>query len=139
VKRAACVLVLLALGAAACNNNSSSSSTPTTPTVPTTTDTLSGTVQVKGSDFKPFTVTTAGEVDVTLTAAGPPATIVMGLGIGTTGTGACVLIPNSSALTAAGSSAQVSGIMSPGTYCVLVYDVGNQTDAVSWTATVHHP
>ena len=29
--------------------------------------------------------------------------------------------------------------MSPGTYCVKVYDVGNQTDVVSWTATVLHP
>ena len=136
--RAAWLLIAVALGAAACSNNSDST-TPTTPTTPKTTDTLSGTVAVKGSDFKPFTVNTAGEVDVTLTAAGPPSTITMGIGIGTPVGGACPLIPNASALTAAGTSPQVTGIMSPGTYCVLVYDVGNRTDAVSWTATVLHP
>jgi hypothetical protein len=139
VKRAACLLVALVIGASACNNSSTDSTSTTTPTTPMTTDTLSGTVQVKSSDFKPFTVTNAGEVDVTLTAAGPPSTIIMGVGIGTLGTGTCVLIPNGSTLTAGGSSSQVMGIMSPGTYCVMVYDVGNQTDAISWTATVLHP
>jgi len=138
VTRAALLVVALASGAAACGS-SSDSTTTTTPTTPKTTDTLSGTVQVKGSDFKPFTVTTAGEVDVTLTAATPPSTIVMGIGIGTLGTGDCILLANASALTPAGSSPQVTGIMSPGTYCVRVYDVGNQTDPVSWTATVLHP
>jgi hypothetical protein len=133
------LIVALALGAAACGSNSSGTSSPTTPTTPKTTDTLTGTVQVKGSDFKPFTVTSAGEVDLTLTAAGPPSTIVMGVGIGTPGAAGCTLIPNASALTAAGTAPQVTGIMSPGTYCVVVYDVGNQTDAVSWTATVLHP
>jgi hypothetical protein len=137
VRRGACLLVALALGAAACGSSSSSSST--TPTTPTTTDTLTGTVPLKGSDFKPFTVTATGEVDVTLTAAGPPSTITMGIGIGTPGSAGCTLIANASTLTAPGSSPQVTGIMTPGTYCVLVYDVGNQTDAVSWTATVVHP
>jgi hypothetical protein len=136
--RAGLLIVALALGAAACGSSSDTSS-PTTPTTPKTTDTLSGTVPVKSSDFKPFTVTTAGEVDLTLTAAGPPSTIVMGVGIGTPGAAGCTLIPNASALTPAGTAPQVTGIMSPGTYCVLVYDVGNQTDAVSWTATVLHP
>ena len=140
MRRAAFLVLALALGAAACSGSNSDSSTPpTTPTVPKATDTLSGTVSLKGSDFRPFTVTTTGQVDVTLTAAGPPAAIVMGVAIGTTGSGSCALIPNSSTLTAAGTSPQVSGILSPGTYCVQVYDVGNQTDAVSWTATVLHP
>jgi ABC-type phosphate transport system substrate-binding protein len=67
--RAPLVIVALALAASACNNSSSSS--PTTPTTPKTTDTLTGTVQVKGSSFGPFTVSSTGEVDVTLTAAGP--------------------------------------------------------------------
>ena len=133
------LIVALAIGAAACGSSNSGTSSPTTPTTPKTTDTLTGTVQVKGSDFKPFTVTTAGEVDLTLTAAGPPTTIVMGVGIGTPGAAGCALIPNASALTAAGAAPQVTGILSPGTYCVVVYDVGNQTDAVSWTATVLHP
>ena len=76
---------------------------------------------------------------MTLTAAGPPSTITMGIGIGTTGSGSCALIPNASAVTPAGSSVQVSGILSPGTFCVLVSDVGNQTGPVAWTATVTHP
>jgi hypothetical protein len=132
------VVLALALAASACNNGSSSN--PTTPTTPKTTDTLTGTVQVGASSFQVFTVTTTGEVDVTLTTAGPPSTIVMGLAIGTTGTGSCVPIAAaSSTQTAAGTSPQLSGILSPATYCLLVSALRSQTAAITWTATVTHP
>ncbi|HEY6212333.1 MAG TPA: hypothetical protein VIW45_08610 [Vicinamibacterales bacterium] len=135
--RGTVLVAALALVAAGCTNNNST--TPTTPSIPTTTDTKSGTVQVKGSDFQTFTVTTTGQVDVTLTAAGPPATIVMGLGVGQSGPGSCGLLPGASTQTAAGSSPQVSGIMTPATYCVMVYDVGNMTAPINYTVTVTHP
>ena len=137
MRRAGLVAVALAFAAAACTKNSDTAST--TPSTPKTTDTKTGTVQVKGSDFQTFTVTTAGEVDVTLTAAGPPSTIVMGLGIGQTGSGSCSPLAGATQQTAAGSSPQVTGILTPATYCVTVFDVGNQTAPVSYTVTVAHP
>jgi len=135
--RPAILFLTLALVAAGCTK-STDSTTPTSPTPTRTTDTLSGTVQVKGSDFKTFAVTTTGQVDVALTTAGPPSTITMGVGVGTTSGGACNLVAGSSALISAGG-ALPTGIMSPGTYCVQVYDVGNQTAAVTYTVTVTHP
>src|SRR5438093_13488812 len=78
-----CAAVLV-FGATACTRNST---TPTTTpvTATRTTDTFSGTVQVGGRDFRGFTVSQTGQVDVTLTAAGPPSTIVMGLDVGKPG------------------------------------------------------
>ncbi|HEX3646386.1 MAG TPA: hypothetical protein VHT95_12315 [Vicinamibacterales bacterium] len=125
------------IGAAACG---SSPSTPTTtPTVPRTTDTFNGTVAVGGRDFHSFTITTTGTVDVTLTAAAPPATIVMGVSVGIPANGLCPAMSGASTLTAAGGSVQLSGILSPGLLCVDVHDVGNQSAPVSYTVTVTHP
>ena len=40
---------------------------------------------------------------------------------------------------AAGTTAQLSGVMSPLTYCIELYDPGNLTQSVSYTVTVVHP
>lgn len=125
--------LLLALGAVACSGNSTS----TTPTPPTTTDTFTGTVPVGGSDAHNFTVVQNSEVDVTLTAAAPPDGIVMGIGIGSGGS-PCTLFAQASAQTSAGTSVQLAGGLSPGSFCVSVFDVGNQTDPVIYTVMVAH-
>ncbi|HYM22607.1 MAG TPA: hypothetical protein VEU08_05350 [Vicinamibacterales bacterium] len=134
MKRA--VILVIAVLAGACTSNSSPS---TSPTPSTTTDTLSGTVQVKGADFKNFTVSKTGEVDVTLTAAGPPSTIAMGLFIGQVGSGVCSPLAGSTTQAVAGATAQLNGVLSPATYCVEVFDIGNQTAPVNYTVTVAHP
>ncbi len=86
------VLVALALAlAAACKNNSTT--TPSTPTVTLTTETFTGSVPTGGSDIHNFNVAQTGAVNVTLTAAGPPATIYMGLGVGTPSGSDCTLLP----------------------------------------------
>src|SRR5215813_3784119 len=80
------VLCLAAIVVATANCGSStlaSTGLPTTSTTtsvaPTaTTESFTGTVQTGGSDFKPFTTTLTGQVNIILTAAGPPATIFMG-------------------------------------------------------------
>jgi hypothetical protein len=132
------IIVALVCAAAACNK-SSTTPTTTTPSVTRTTDTFTGTVQVRGSDSHSFPVTATGQIDVTLTAAGPPATIVMGLGVGTPGASACVDVGGASTNAQAGTSVQLSGVASPGTLCVEVHDIGNQTAPVSYTVTVTHP
>lgn len=131
--RPAPLVLLLALGVAACGGDSST----TTPTPSTTTDTFTGTVPVGGSDAHNFTVAQSSGVDVTLTAAGPPDGIVMGIGVGSGGS-PCTLFAQASTRTSAGASAQLAGGLSPGTFCVSVFDVGNQTDPVTYTVTVAH-
>jgi len=121
----------------ACGGNSSSSTTPTTPR---TTETFSGTVQVGGSDFHSFRVGATGNTDVTLTAASPPPTVVMGLSLGTPDdAGNCNRLAGATVNVAAGATPQLGTLSSTATLCVQVRDVGNQTSPVTYTVSVTHP
>jgi hypothetical protein len=136
MKRLSALLLALTLASAACKKDDA----PTTPSAPATkTDTFSGTVQVKSSANHTFTVENSGQVSVTLTAASPPATIAMGIAVGTPANGACGRLSGATATTAAGTTAQLTGVVSPGMLCVEIFDVGNQTSAVTYTVTVTHP
>ena len=73
-----------------------------------------------------------------LTAAGPPTTIYMGVGIGTPTAGSCSLLSSSQVLTQAGTTAQLTGTVNAGTYCVAVFDAGNQTAQIAYSVTVTH-
>ena len=136
----------LALGVlaapAACGG--SDSTTPVTATTPALlpTDSFSGTVQpgVNNIDSHTFTVSQLGTISVTLLTAGPPATIQMGLGIGTPGANnSCSLISTGSTIASAGTTAQISLTNVPaGTYCVGVVDIGNASSPISYTLTVSH-
>jgi hypothetical protein len=123
----------LALMVSACG--SSASTSPTTTTSGLTTETFTGTVAVNGSDFKSFTVTVTGVISVTLTAA----PVSMGLAVGIPGASGCVPLAGASTTATAGSAIQLAGEVTPGLFCVQVYDVGNQTAAVTYSVTVVHP
>jgi len=133
---------LAAILAAGCSNSGSDSSLlPTAPSGATqVVDNFSGTVQVGGSDVHPFTVATSNQPAlITLTAAGPPATIFMGLGVGTPATdGTCSLLTNAAVVVQAGTAPQLSGTIAAGSYCVSVFDVGNQSGPVDYAVTVSH-
>jgi hypothetical protein len=124
----------LALGLSACGSPATTSTSPTT-TSGLTTDTFSGTVAVNGTDSKNFTVTVTGVVSVTLTAA----PVSMGLAVGIPGASGCVPLAGASTTATAGSLAQLAGEVTPGTFCVLVSDVGNQTAPAAYSLTVQHP
>jgi hypothetical protein len=129
------------LGATACGNTGDvTTSTPTTPTVAAaTTEMFSGTVDVKGSDVKSFNVVASGgQLLVILTAAGPPSTISMVLGLGMYSNPTCTLLTNGSIITPAGANPQLSGTVSAGSYCVQISDAGNQTEPVAYSVTVIH-
>src|SRR6476469_8123743 len=84
------VLLVLALAAAGCNSDSTNLTAPTNP--PTISDPpITGTVAVGGSAFGTFVVSQTGDVQVTLTQAGPPPTITVGLGIGVPSAATCPL------------------------------------------------
>jgi hypothetical protein len=137
---AALALALLASACGSSSSSSSSTSTPSTtaPTATLVTDTFNGTVAVKSLDVHAFTVSAQGAVTVVLTAASPPAAIVMGVGIGTPSGSNCALLAGASANAAAGGGPP-AGILTTGSYCVVVYDVGNQASTVTYTVTVNHP
>lgn len=95
---------------------------------------------VGGSDIHSFTVTTAGQpTSVTLTTAGPPPTIFMGVGVGSmTADGVCTFFSQASVVTQASPTPALSGTIAAGTYCVAVFDAGNQTASVDYTLTLVH-
>jgi hypothetical protein len=132
------VVAACALGAAACGGNSTSG-TISTPTVTRTTDTFSGTVQVGGSAFHSFPVSQTGTIDVDLTAASPPASVAMGIAIGTPGEAGCTPLAGASGTVVAGPTPQLTGLTTAGTLCVQIRDVGQATGPVAYTVTVTHP
>jgi hypothetical protein len=131
------VLVLACAAFSGCDN---SSSTPQPTPLPLLKETFPGNLVKGGSASHNFTVGQAGEVDVTLTAAGPPPTITMGLGVGipNTATGACDLIPGASVNAQASAFSQLLGSASPGALCVKISDIGNQTGPITYTIVVEH-
>jgi hypothetical protein len=142
MKRLTAVGAALMLMTAACGGGDA---TPiVTPSGTVVTDTFSGSVPlpiagVLQADIHNFTVTVAGSLNVTLTAAGPPPTITMLLAIGTpSSTGNCSILPSGSTQVAAGTTAQLSGTVEAGTYCVAVGDVGNALQPIAYTVTVAH-
>ena len=136
------VLLALAITASACTSNADAgtSATTTTPGATLTTETLTGTVPVGGNDVHDIVLSQTGELDITLTAAGPPSTIFMGLGLGTLSGSTCVYLNGGTANVQAGTTPQLSGAsVAAGTYCVVVYDIGNEASPVAYSRTVVHP
>jgi hypothetical protein len=133
--------ILLFATTAACSSTASTPSSSTSTTAPSgavTMEIFSGTVTVTGRDFHPFNEVVSGQVNVVLTAVGPPSTIYMGLGVGTYDGTTCTLLTGGTVVTGAGTTAQLAGAAAAGTYCVEVYDVGNQTAPVAYSVTVNH-
>jgi hypothetical protein len=132
-----CVTSLLC---ASCDNSGSDSGTsPTSPSATIVTENFTGTVDPSGVSVNQFTVTNSGyQLNIILTAAGPPTTIYEGLGVGSYANGTCTLLTNGSTLVQAGSTAQLSGTVNAGAYCVEVFDAGNQTAQITYAVTVTH-
>lgn len=100
------------------------------------TDTFTGTLSAKASDGHLVTVAKNGNIDVTLTGLNPTTTITVGLGLGQpVAEGCSLLIYNEGAK----AGTILSGSAGPGNYCVIVYDVGNVTDPLTYTLSVVHP
>jgi len=112
------------------------SDSPSAPT-PTTTETFTGTVTQGGGVTHTFAVQRDGGLQATLTSLAPLSTITMGLGIGSLSNGACGLISQ----TTAQQSQVVQGTVSPGTYCIAVFDIGNiaADGAITYTLSLIHP
>ena len=143
----AAILGLILFGSA-CSHSSTSTSpstttgtTSTTAAAPTVSESFTGTLPVGGFKFFSFNIAANGTVNVTLnsvTGAGVPATVQLGLGIGSPSGIDCSATTNVTAgVTAA--APQATGTFGPGTFCVRVYDVGNLFAPANFNITIAHP
>ncbi len=124
------LVLIAAVAAAGCNTQTAdnSGSTTTTPSAPTITEpAFSGTLKMGGTpQILTFNVVQVGPLTVTLTAAGPPTTVVVGLAVGTPtfSTAGTTCTPIATANAQVGVNVpQLSGTVSAaGSYCLAVYD-----------------
>jgi hypothetical protein len=117
----------------------STSPSTTAPSLPTFVDVFTGTVAQGGIDAHPFTVRAApGNIDAVITSIGPLSTITVGLGLGVwdATSQTCSLVVRSD--TAKLNLTLQASVTSAGDICVGVYDVGNITDAITYTVQVTH-
>ena len=117
------------------------STTTATPADPTISEQFTGTLGVNGSAFYSFDVTTYGTVSVTLHnvggVTGVPETVWVGLGIGVPDGTDCST--TTSVNTQAGGGPHVSSVLEAGTYCAIIYDVGNLAAPTHFSALIVHP
>ena len=138
--------VMLFCGACSHNSTTEPSSTTTTTTTtavaaPTVTESFTGSLPVGGFKFYTFNIAANGTVNVTLnsvTGAGVPSTVQVGLGIGQPSGIDCAATVT---VTAGANFAkpQQTGTFGPGTFCVRVFDVGNLFGPAAFSVTIAHP
>lgn len=107
-----------------------------------TTQVFQGVLPVGGSKFYSFTVTQGGTVSFMLASISSPASgaavqTVVGLGTGIpSGTGCAV---SESITTSASLRTQLTRSLTPGIYCVNVWDVGSLASTVNFALRFEHP
>jgi hypothetical protein len=115
-------------------------STTTSPTATSpVTETFTGQVIPGGSAARSFTAASSGTASITLTQIGPPADVVVGLGIGipqSSGSG-CYLTQTMPA--GASAAPQITVAVDAGTYCVRLYDTGSLVTQVAFSVTIVRP
>ena len=143
----AAILGLILFGSA-CSHSSTSTSpsgTSTTGTTtgaaPTVSESFTGTLPVGGFKFFSFNIAVNGTVNVTLNSvsgAGVPSTVQLGLGIGQpSGIDCSTTTTVTAGVTAA--APQTTGTFGPGLFCVRVFDVGNLFGPANFNITIAHP
>src|SRR5438445_7432670 len=143
----AAILGLMMFGTACSHSSTTSPSatstttTTTTAAAPTVSESFTGTLPVAGFKFYSFNIAVNGTVNVTLNSvsgAGVPSTVQLGLGIGQPAGTDCT----TSVVQTAGSAfaaPQATGVFGPGLFCVRVFDVGNLFAPANFTVTIAHP
>jgi hypothetical protein len=142
MRRPFLLLLGLIVLAPACDSGTTSPSTTDTrtPAPASIVESFIGMVPVGGSNFYSFSVTQYGIVTLTLNSvsgAGVPSTVWLGLAIGTPGGTDC--LTTASTNTAAGTTAQVTSTYEAGVYCAKVSDIGNLFAPANFDLTIAHP
>jgi len=129
----------LALAAVACGGSSTAAPSTTAPAPTAGTEAFTGTMARGGTAIRNFTASAAGTASVTLLTTDPNATL-LGLGIGIPGTNAGSCDMTTTLQTRAGSTAQLTATVEPGTFCAGVFDIGTVgVNGVVIGMTVAHP
>jgi hypothetical protein len=130
-------LALLVL-ASACSDSGTTTTTPAPITGPFT-DIFTSIIYPGGFSAHSFSATDAGTITVTLTNAGPPNNVVMGLGIGVPNFGpGCSL--TTSVNVPAGPAPQITIAADAGSYCIAIFDAGNNIPTgEAFSITTVHP
>lgn len=139
-------VIALAASVLACgSSNSSTSTTPSTPTTvtsPTALETFSGVLNPKGSSAYTYTQVLTGPIYVTLSSLmtgplGPAVATQMGLGTGTPTDTDCA-VASSLVLTPSLNAQIATPTVSPGSYCVRVFDTGSMTVPLYFAVRIAH-
>jgi hypothetical protein len=140
-------LVAMVAGAGCGDDDSPTSPTDTSTTPPATTaeptisEEFTGSLPVGGVRFYSFDVTALGTVNITLDrvggVAGVPATIWVGIGVGTPDGTDCSTTASLS--TQSGGGPHISTSLAAGTYCARIYDIGNLAAPAPFAVTIAHP
>jgi hypothetical protein len=141
---AAALLFTIQCGSDAETPTSPTSTTTTTTTTtvaePTTTEEFAGRLSPGGVTFYSYTVTQNGTVRLTLNSvggAGVPATVWLGIGIGTPVAEGCST--TSTVNTPAGTAVHLTGTYAPGVYCASIFDIGNLAAPATFSMTIAYP
>ncbi len=136
-------LLGLALLVSSCDKSTTSPSTTTdtrTPAAATVTESFVGVLPVGGASFYSFSLTQYSTVNLTLNSvsgAGVPSTVMLGLGIGAPSGTTCTTSTTTN--TASGTAVQVTGAYEAGVYCANVSDIGNLFAPANFDVTIAHP
>ena len=135
--------IAFALTLAGCGGSSeNTAATAPTITAGPTSALFEGKIDVGGSAFYSFTVTTTGDIDVMLasvtstTSPGSESNVVLALGVGQPAATDCTV--TTSLLARAALQSPLVGNVTPGIYCVRVYDVGNLRSTVNFAIRIVH-
>lgn len=139
---AVCALATALLGAACGSDSTSTTTSPTTTTATTSTELFTGTLSPRGSVFYSFSVTSAGDVSITLASVasarvGPavPSRLTVGLGV-PSGFGCAT---SSTVDTAPGLTAQMTAAGArDNIYCVNLSDPGLLSGDVLFVIRIVH-
>ena len=106
------------------------------------TETFSGTLEPPPSTnniaIKTFTTTKSGEFNVKITALAPLTNVFLGMIYGQVqSNGQCGLLQQNSFATL--NTTALAGAITPGTWCVAIFDVGTLTAPETFTVTIQHP
>jgi hypothetical protein len=133
------LVLLVAVGAAACEGDINR--IPTTPDPVTITETFTGTLTINGAQTHNVFTGATGLVSATITSLGEVETAPakVGFSMGTlSSVGTCtVIVHNDNAVVTSALTGTVANLS--GTLCVRIFDVGALTAPVDYTMTVSHP
>lgn len=112
----------------------------TSPSIQPTVDRITGTVPVGGIDIKTFVITRSnGALTLTFVDAGPPAGVLMGLGLGVPSGTQCSISQQGQVRPNSTTPVFTTTGVTAGTYCLAIGDVGAATAGpVSYIIDVSH-